>query len=229
MSTPQLKTEIRIIIADDHPLVREGLRSLLETQSDFKVIAEANDGGEALELAQKLEPDILLLDMVMPGVGGLDVLSEIVQAAPAVRTILVSGAIERAQIVEAIALGAQGLILKQSVSELLFKGIRAVMAGHYWVDRESVADLISLTRKLIVANKSEGSQRNFGLTPRERQIINAVSEGQTNKDIAKTFSISEQTVKHHLTNIFDKTGVSTRVELALFALNKLGKTRLASL
>ena len=229
MITPQSKTEIRIIIADDHPLVREGLRSLLETQSDFKVIAEANDGGEALELAQKLKPDILLLDMVMPGLGGLDVLSEIVQAAPAVRTILVSGAIERAQIVEAIALGAQGLILKQSVSELLFKGIRAVMAGHYWVDRESVADLITLTRKLVAANKSEGSQRNFGLTPRERQIINAVSEGQTNKDIAKTFSISEQTVKHHLTNIFDKTGVSTRVELALFALNKLGKTRLASL
>jgi DNA-binding NarL/FixJ family response regulator len=218
-SKSQPQSKIRMIIADDHPLVRDGLRKLIETQPDFEVIAEASDGVEAIDRVQKLKPDILLLDFVMPRMGGLEVLAELARSGVTVRTILLSGAIEKPQIIEAIVLGAYGLILKQSGSQLLFKAIRAVAAGQLWIDRESVTEAVALTRKLA-AEGARGVPHSLGLTPRERQVVGAVAAGQTNKEIAKEFGISEHTVKHHLTNIFDKVGVSTRLELGLFAISQ---------
>jgi DNA-binding NarL/FixJ family response regulator len=218
-SKSQPQSKIRMIIADDHPLVRDGLRKLIETQPDFEVIAEASDGVEAIDRVQKLKPDILLLDFVMPRMGGLEVLAELARSGVTVRTILLSGAIEKPQIIEAIVLGAYGLILKQSGSQLLFKAIRAVAAGQLWIDRESITEAVTLTRKLA-AQGARGVPQSLGLTPRERQVVEAVAAGQTNKEIAKEFGISEHTVKHHLTNIFDKVGVSTRLELGLFAISQ---------
>ena len=210
---------IRVLIADDHPIFRDGLRKLLESEPGFRVVGEASDGGEAVSLARKLLPDVLLLDLSMPRVPGMEALRELGGASTPVRTILLTAAIEKQQIVEALQLGAKGVVLKESATELLMKSIRCVMAGEYWVGRESVHDLVRTLRELIPVPGEEFKRKNFGLTPREREIVSTIVAGYTNKDIAQKFSISEQTVKHHLTNIFDKLGVSNRLELALFAVN----------
>jgi DNA-binding NarL/FixJ family response regulator len=210
---------IRILIADDHPIFRDGLKRLLELEPSFRVVGEASDGVEAVKLTRQLKPDILLLDLAMPRVPGLEALAELASGQVPVRTILLTAAIERTQIVEALQLGARGIVLKESATELLMKSIRSVMAGQYWVGRESVSDLVATLRELMPRGGEEPPGRRYGLTPRELEVISTIVAGYTNKDIAEKFSISEQTVKHHLTNIFDKLGVSNRLELALFAVN----------
>lgn len=213
---------IRIVIADDHPIFRDGLRRLLETETDLKVIGEACDGAEAVKLARQLKPDILLLDLAMPRQHGLEALREMSTSSNqgSVRIILLTAAAEKKQIVEALQLGARGVVLKDSATQLLLKSIYTVMAGEYWVGRESVSNLVQYLRNLMQSSGEEARQRKFGLTPRELEIVSAVVAGYSNKEIAEYFKISEDTVKHHLSNIFDKLGVSTRLELALFAVNQ---------
>ena len=205
---------VRIVIADDHPIFRDGLRRLLEAEPDLKVIGEACDGTEAVKMARQLKPDILLLDLAMPRMPGLEALRELSTGpAHSVRVILLTAAAEKKQIVEALQLGARGVVLKDSATQLLLKSIHTVMSGEYWVGRESVSNLVQ-------SSGEEAKQKKFGLTPRELEIVSAVVAGYSNKEIAEYFKISEDTVKHHLSNIFDKLGVSTRLELALFAVNQ---------
>jgi two-component system, NarL family, nitrate/nitrite response regulator NarL len=213
---------VRIVIADDHPIFRDGLRRLLEAESDLKVIGEACDGTEAVKLAQQLKPDILLLDLAMPRQPGLEALRELSTSSGSnsVRVILLTAAAEKKQIVEALQLGARGVVLKDSATQLLLKSIHTVMAGEYWVGRESVSNLVQYLRTLVQSSGEDARQKKFGLTPRELEIVSAVVAGYSNKEIAGYFKISEDTVKHHLSNIFDKLGVSTRLELALFAVNQ---------
>jgi two-component system nitrate/nitrite response regulator NarL len=214
---------IRIVIADDHPIFRDGLRRLLESESDMKVVGEACDGREAVKLATEIKPDILLLDLAMPRHTGLDALRDLSTSggsAGAVRIILLTAAAEKKQVVEALQLGARGVVLKDSATQLLLKSIHAVMAGEYWVGRDSVSNLVQYLRNLMQSTNEESKQKKFGLTPRELEIVSAVVAGYANREIAEYFKISEDTVKHHLSNIFDKLGVSTRLELALFAVNQ---------
>jgi two-component system nitrate/nitrite response regulator NarL len=211
---------VRILIADDHPIFRDGLRRLLESEKGFKVIAEACDGIEAVEFARKLKPEILLLDLAMPRRPGLEALRELSGDSAPVRVILLTAAAEREQIVEALQLGARGVVLKDCGTETLMKSIRAVLGGEYWVGREPVSNLMQYLRGLMDSSTKISRQKRFGLTPRELDIVSAVVAGYANKEIAEHFKISEDTVKHHLSNIFDKTGVSTRLELALFAVNQ---------
>ena len=213
---------IRILLADDHPIFRDGLRRLLEAEPDLKVIGEACDGAEAVKMARQLKPDIMLLDLAMPRMPGLEALREM-SAGPvsnSVRVILLTAAAEKKQIVEALQLGARGVVLKDSATQLLLKSIHTVMSGEYWVGRESVSNLVQYLRNLVQSSGEEAKQKKFGLTPRELEIVSAVVAGYSNKEIAEYFKISEDTVKHHLSNIFDKLGVSTRLELALFAVNQ---------
>ncbi|HKR85549.1 MAG TPA: response regulator transcription factor [Terriglobales bacterium] len=212
---------VKILIADDHPIFRDGLRRLLESERGFKVVGEACDGFEAVDFVRTLNPEILLLDLAMPRRHGLEALREISHShAGPVRVILLTAAAEREQIVEALQLGARGVVLKDCGTEILMKSIRSVLAGEYWVGREPVSNLMVYLRGLMDSSTKISRQRRFGLTPRELDIVSAVVAGYANKEIAEYFKISEDTVKHHLSNIFDKTGVSTRLELALFAVNQ---------
>ncbi len=209
---------IRIVIADDHPLVREGLRRLFETQSGLAVVGEAADGIEALRQAQNLRPDVLLLDVAMPRMNGLEVLAALGDAAPDVRIVLLTAAIEREETVRALRLGARGVVLKESATEQLYQCIRAVMTGDYWVGHERMGDLLRTLLQTERAPSRKPSPAST-LTPRERQVIAAILDGASNKDIGRAFGLSEQTVKNHLSNIFDKLGVSNRLELALYAVH----------
>ena len=225
MDSDKKAHSVRIVIADDHPIFRDGLRRLLEAEPRFTVIGEACDGAEAVKLARQLKPDILLLDLAMPRHPGLEALREMSSnsgssGAHSVRIILLTAAAEKNQIVEALQLGARGVVLKDSATQLLLKSIDTVMAGEYWVGRESVSNLVQYLRTLVQSSGEEARQKKFGLTPRELEIVSAVVAGYANKEIAEYFKISEDTVKHHLSNIFDKLGVSTRLELALFAVNQ---------
>jgi two-component system, NarL family, nitrate/nitrite response regulator NarL len=211
---------VRILIADDHPIFRDGLKRLLESEGEFKVIGEACDGVEAVTMARQLIPEIMLLDLAMPRRQGLETLRELASDARSVRVILLTAAAEKEQIVEALQLGARGVVLKDSATQILLKSIRAVMNGEYWVGRESVSNLVQYLRTLVTPASAFPQRNKYRLTPRELEIIAAVVAGFANKEIAQYFKISEDTVKHHLSNIFDKIGVSSRLELALFAVNQ---------
>jgi len=210
---------IRILIADDHPIFRDGLRNLLDAQPGFQVVGEARDGQEALSLTEQLKPDILLLDMAMPRFSGIEVMRAIAARGISVRTVLLSAALKESEVAEAFELGARALVSKESPTSLLFKCINCVMAGQYWIGHSTVSSLIQSLNRIRESAKKEVRPKNYGLTSKEIKVLAAVVSGYTNKEIASQFSISEQTVKHHLTNIFDKVGVYNRLELALFAIH----------
>jgi DNA-binding NarL/FixJ family response regulator len=215
----EVTNPVRILIADDHILFRDGLRKLLQTEPGFQVVGEASDGEMLIALARETKPDLILIDLSMPRQDGMEVLRELASSAFSGRTLLLTASIEKAQVVQALKLGAYGVILKESTTQRLFDCIRCVMAGEYWIGRESVSDLVKALRSF--ASPADGGTRtkDFGLTPRELEIVVMVVAGYSNPDIAQRCSISQQTVKHHISNIFDKLGVSNRLELALFAVN----------
>ncbi len=208
---------VRILIADDHPIFRDGLRRLLEAEADLSVVGHAVDAAEAIQYTQTLKPDLLLLDVAMPKVSGLEALQELVELPNAPAVILLTAAIDRADIVKALQVGARGVVLKESATAMLLKAIRVVMEGGYWVGRESVSDLMLALRSLGPVPERTEAPLASSLTPRELQIVGLILVAAGNKKIADTLNISEKTVKHHLTNIFEKLGVSNRLELALFA------------
>jgi DNA-binding NarL/FixJ family response regulator len=219
---------IKVLVADDHPVVRFGVRNMLESDASLSVVGEAIDGEDALAKTIQLQPDILLLDLHMPRLNGLDTLRAILSRAPGVKVLLLSSTISHQQVIEALQLGAWGVVLKTSIAEDITHSIDAVLRGSYWVSGRSFPNLrVALQYVGQQAVLSAPQRSTFGLTPRELEVVSGIVEGCSNKDIALKFTISEETVKRHLSNIFDKTGVSTRLELALFAINhKLIEPRL---
>lgn len=203
--------QVRIAIADDHQIFRDGLKRLLESEPGFEVVAEAADGVDAVRIARDAKPDILLLDVAMPRMGGIEAMG-----APdvhATRVILLTAAIDPSELLRAVQFGARGVVLKESATRNLIEGIHRVMDGKLLIGTEIADDLAQAVRQA-------GAQRErpYGLTPREVEIVEAIATGDSNRDVAVRLSISLQTVKHHLTSIFDKTGTSSRLELALFAI-----------
>lgn len=207
--------QIRVLIADDHVIFRDGLHRLLEENEAFTVVGEASNGADAVKRVAELSPDILLLDLAMPTMDGLQALQELRDLGSPVRSILLTAAIDPDETVKALQLGARGVILKQSETHLLYKCLHEVMKDQLWVGHERVKDIV---HHLRAALREPGSPPPASrLTKRELQIIAAIVDGAGNKDIGRQLGLSEQTVKNHLTHIFDKVGVSSRLELALYA------------
>jgi DNA-binding NarL/FixJ family response regulator len=192
---------------------------VIETQPNLRVVGDTSDGTEALKLAREHAPDILLLDVAISGLAALKILRDVQSSAPSVRTIFLAAEVETPQTVEALKLGARGVMRKDSPPDLLLKAIRSVKAGQYWVPREMISDVLQSLGNETSPCLDGPLGRNLKVTSREIQIISAILQGGSNKDIAKQFGLSEDTVKHHLTHIFDKLGVGTRLELALFAMD----------
>ena len=215
------KKQIRIVIADDHAVLRESLAALLETQPDISVEGRAADGNQALDLIQTHHPDVLVLDLFMPGSDGFEVLRTLDRAGSQVATVVLTGSENEMDYTNVVRLGARGLVLKMDGPEKLFQAVRTVAGGELAFSEEMA--------KRVLANmaqhaRSEGSASSLSrLSDRERQIAYSVARGLKNRDIAQQLSISENTVKRHLQSIFSKTGVRDRLELAVLALNEVSR------
>jgi two-component system nitrate/nitrite response regulator NarL len=214
-------SNVRILLADDHAMFRDGLRRLIESERDLRVVGEAGNVTMAVKLCGELQPDVLLLDMAMPGGGGLDVLKALSNGPPTrTRVVVLTAGSPRPVLIEALQLGARGIVLKESVATTVFASVRRVVKGNYWVGDGEVAGVVqAILRLMTKGDAAERKGNRFGLTPREMDIVPQVAAGASNKDIAQLFSLREDTVKHHLSSIFDKLGVGSRLELAIFAIN----------
>jgi DNA-binding NarL/FixJ family response regulator len=214
---------ITIVIADDHPIFRDGLRKLLALEDDFEVIGEARDGKEAFDVVQMKEPDVLLLDLRMPGLDGLSALPRLQSLNVKTRIIVVTASEDKNEFVQAMKLGCSGIVLKQAATEQLIKCIRRVHAGEIWMDAGTTAAVLRQFAAGAEPPPTPPQNRGRDRTPlsqREREIVTLVAQGYKNKEMAAKMFISEQTVKNHLHNIFDKLGVSDRLELALYAIHQ---------
>ncbi|MGA3201216.1 MAG: response regulator transcription factor [Bryobacteraceae bacterium] len=217
------KTMVRIVIADDHPIVRDGLKKLLLLEDDFEIVGEAGDGREVMEKVQALDPDVLLLDLRMPNLDGLSALQALQQTNKRTRVIVLTASEDKNEFVQAMKLGCSGIVLKQTAPDLIVKSIRKVNSGEIWLDSHTTA---AVMRQFSTGPEGSGqssggkSRERSPLSAREREIVALVAQGYKNKEMAEKMFISEQTVKNHLHNIFDKLGVSDRLELALYAIHK---------
>ncbi|MGC8548849.1 MAG: response regulator [Acidobacteriaceae bacterium] len=214
-----MTSNTRILIADDHALFRDGLRRLLELESEFEVVGEASNTSGLIQMAQKLQPDLILLDLSMPQANGLEAVESLALQAPLARIIVLTAAISREQVVKAMQHGVRGIALKECTSQDLLRGIGLVLEGRYWFADECMNKLVEALREATSPEVRSRQPKDFGLTRRELEVVNLVVAGYSNPEIAKKCAISEQTVKHHMSNIFDKVGMYNRVELALFAVS----------
>ncbi|PYR08997.1 MAG: DNA-binding response regulator [Acidobacteria bacterium] len=208
-------TTVRIVIADDHSTVRDALKRVLESEPRYRVVGEAKTGRDAIHVTRAHRPEVLLFDISMPALSRLEALNRITPDSPETKVIALTASIDRAAVLKALQHGARGVVLKTAGSDILFGAISAVLQGRQWLDRGSVSDLVQVVREL--SGSAPQTRHPYGLTDRQMQIVGNVMRGLTNREIGSTLSISEETVKHHLTQIFNKTGVSTRLELALLA------------
>ena len=207
-------------MADDHPIFRDGLKALLGTEPGLQVVGEAGDCDEAVRMTVNAVPDLLLLDVAMPPPGGMAILESVARQAPTVKTLLLTASIGRQDVVRALELGVRGVLLKEHATPLLFASIRAVLQGQYWVDRAIVGKMVDAVRDVSVqSNALRKASNRFGLTARELEVVGGIKMGESNREIGTRLSVREDTIKHHLSRIFDKLGVYSRVELAVFAIN----------
>jgi two-component system nitrate/nitrite response regulator NarL len=206
------------LVAAREPLVRFGIRKLLESQACVKVIAEAPSLSEATAMVEKFKPDLLVLDL-STFEGGLHALRQLMFRRPDTRTIAIVRSAENSRTSKALASGASGVIAKGSPTRILLDCVGAVLAGQDWSDKELLRPVPDKKLDFPVTAHRNRRPNDYGLTPRELDVIGTIVDGYSNKDVGKRFSITERTVKHHLSNIYQKLEVSSRLELAIFALS----------
>ena len=205
--------ETRILLADDHPVVRSGIRNLIERDPELRVVGEAASGKEALRLVKELSPDVLLLDMEMPDISGNDVALQLSRENSPVHILALSAHADRQYIKELLSSGASGYLIKEEVPDTIIEAIKGIARGeHGWVSRTVAAQMSQLV---------QGEETGFeSLTPREKEVLLRVSEGKTNQEIGFDLGISEKTVEKHLEGVFLKLEVNSRVEAAVIAVRK---------
>ena len=204
---------IRIVLADDHPIVLDGLEQLFATEGDLEVVARATSGEGALRALEEFRPDVLVLDLAMPGHDGLWVMQQAAARKLDTRIVLLTAHIDEAKLLEAIKLNVAGVVLKEMAPRLLVECVRKVNAGEKWLEKQFVARAMERMHK----REDELQRLTRLLTPRELEIVRLAAEGLRNREIAGRLSITEGTVKIHLHNIYDKLGVSGRPQLILYA------------
>lgn len=214
---------IRVLIADGHPIVLAGLRSVLADRPGIQIVGEANDGMEAIEKTVELAPDVVLMDLKLPKVDGMTVLRSLHARAPNSKVILFASSENKEEFVEAMKLGCSGVLPRDTPAHLVEKSVVKVHAGEIWLDSNTTAAVIRHFSSPAELNASQPngkpSRERSQLSQREREIIILIAQGYKNKEIAEKMFITEQTVKNHLHNVFDKLGVSDRLELALYAIH----------
>lgn len=210
---------IRVVIADQHPTRREDVRRQLESEPGVRVVGEAADVRRATQLIRFVKPDILLIDLGLSQLFEPQGLNGSAGHLSSVRIVVMVTTVEKTHLVDAFRFGAHGIVLKTATSRVLLDSLRSVMAGEYWLESASVGVLVEVLRESLSQSNGTKSPKDYGLTRREVEIMAKIAGGSSNKEVGEVFAISERTVKHHLTNIFSKIGVSSRLQLALFAVN----------
>jgi len=207
-----------ILVADRHEMFRDGLERLIEAEPGLRVVGGASTAEDTLRLVRDLDPDVLLLDLALPG-GSFELLKTLAAMRHRVRTIGLTSNVDTNEVVDALQCGARGVILKEARAAVLLSSIRTVVADEYWLGPSQLGPVVDRMRELTQHHGPEANALRFKLTRRQIDIVEAVAAGESNKGIAVLLSISEDTVKHHVSNVFDKLGVFSRLELALFAIN----------
>ncbi len=218
-SNGEKSKRIRIVIADDHAVLRESLAALLRTQADFDVVGSAATGAEALALVRQHHPDVLVLDLFMPGGDGFEVLRTLEKNSSRVASVVLTGSESQNDYVQTVRFGARGLVLKSDGPDKLFAAIRSVAAGELAFSDEIAHRVLGA----MVYDTHSETKSLARLSQREREIAHLVAQGLKNRDIGQQLAISENTVKRHLQSIFSKTGARDRLELAVMALTELAK------
>jgi len=207
--------KIRVLIADDHTMVRQGIKQILELENDMTVIAQAPNGEEAIKLAKECNPDVILMDINMPGMNGLQAIKEIKEDNIPSKVIVLTIHDDREYLFKTIQMGAEGYVLKDAEPEVLVDAIRSVKNGQPYIQANMTRELVREFNKITLHDKAKTEENN--LTAREMEVLELIAEGLINKEIAKRLYISEKTVKNHVSNIFRKLNVSDRTQAAIYA------------
>ncbi len=207
--------KIKVLIADDHSLMRQGLKQILELENDIEVIAQASNGTEAVKLARELQPDVILMDINMPEVSGLQAIKELKERKSPSRIIVLTIHEDREYLFKTLQMGAEGYVLKDAEPSVLIEAIRTVYKGQNYIQSNMTTELVKEFNRVTLRDKDKGEKKK--LTAREIEVLELIAEGMINKEIAKQLYISEKTVKNHVSNIFKKLNVSDRTQAAIYA------------
>lgn len=210
-----MRDKISVLIADDHPLIRQGLKQILELEEDITVVAQACNGDEAIQLAREHEPDVILMDINMPGTSGIQAIEEIKSGNLNSRIIVLTIHDDREYLFKTLQMGAEGYVLKDAEPAVLVEAIRNVHAGQSYIQPNMTMELVKEFNRITQLEKEKHNENN--LTTREIEVLQLIAEGMINKEIAKQLYISEKTVKNHVSNIFRKLNVSDRTQAAIYA------------
>jgi len=208
--------KISVLVADDHSLMRQGLKQIIELEEDLQVVGQATNGQEAVEMAKRLNPDVILMDINMPVLNGMQAIKEIRDIGLDSKIVVLTIHEDRDYLFKTIQLGANGYVLKDAESSILITAIRTVKKGQSYIQENMTSELVKEFNRITKHEKQRNSENS--LTAREVEVLELIAEGMLNKNIAKTLFISEKTVKNHVSNIFKKLNVTDRTQAAIYAL-----------
>lgn len=215
-----MEGQIRVVIADDHRLIREGIRMMLRDEKDIEIVGEAANGLQTINVVDDLKPDVVLLDVSMSEIDGIQAIVPIREKSPNTKALVLTAAIDDDLIFKSLKAGAKGYLSKNSSASDLSKAIRAVHRGELWTERRLMSRFFDREAVADSHGKGPHTRPEEGLTPREREVLSLLTTGSSNKEIGQNLFISEKTVKCHVNNIFRKLNVSRRLEAILYAIGK---------